>query len=232
MSNNFFRFKQFTVEHAKCAMKVGTDGVLLGAWACGGDAILDIGTGSGLIALFMAQRYPSAHIIAIDVDAGAALQARINVSNSAFSNRITVIETPLQKFDAGPFSSIVCNPPFFVNSLKNRDGQKAIARHADTLTHAELVGAAAQLLADEGEFSVVIPAALCTAIDAEAAMAGLFPSRICAIRTVPRKPVSRYLLAYRKHPADRIEQTEECINNDDMSRSEWYCRLTEDFYIR
>lgn len=107
-----------------------------------------------------------------------------------------------------------------------------MARHADTLTHAELVNGASRLLADDGEFSVVIPAALRTAIDAETAMAGLFPSRICAIRTIPRKPVSRYLLAYRKHPADRIEQTEECINNDDMSRSEWYSSLTENFYIR
>ena len=232
MSNNYFRFKQFTVEHTRCAMKVGTDGVRLGAWARGGDTILDIGTGSGLIALFMAQRYPSGKIVAIDVDAGAVLQARINVSNSAFSDRITIIEKPLQEFCAGQFGSIVCNPPFFVNSLKNRDGQKAMARHADTLTHAELVSGASRLLADDGEFSVVIPAALRTAIDAEAAMAGLFPSRICAIRTIPRKPVSRYLLAYRKHPADRIEQTEECINNDDMSRSEWYSSLTENFYIR
>lgn len=92
MSNNYFRFKQFTVEHTRCAMKVGTDGVLLGAWARGGDTILDIGTGSGLIALFMAQRYPSGKIVAIDVDAGAVLQARINVYNSAFSDRITIIE--------------------------------------------------------------------------------------------------------------------------------------------
>mgnify|MGYP000414682393 CR=1 FL=1 len=169
MSNNYFRFKQFTVEHTRCAMKVGTDGVLLGAWARGGDTILDIGTGSGLIALFMAQRYPSGKIVAIDVDAGAVVQARINVSNSAFSDRITIIEKPLQEFCAGQFGSIVCNPPFFVNSLKNRDWQKAMARHADTLTHAELVSGASRLLADDGEFSVVIPAALRTAIDAEAA---------------------------------------------------------------
>ena len=107
MSNNYFRFKQFTVEHTRCAMKVGTDGVLLGAWARGGDTILDIGTGSGLIALFMAQRYPSGKIVAIDVDAGAVVQARINVSNSAFSDRITIIEKPLQEFCAGQFLSLI-----------------------------------------------------------------------------------------------------------------------------
>lgn len=118
MSNNYFKFKQFSVEHSGCAMKVGTDGVLLGAWANGGDCILDIGTGSGLIALFMAQRNVRAQIVAIDIDSDAIKQAKINVENSIFRNRISVIESSLQNFHQGKYDSIVCNPPFFVNSLK------------------------------------------------------------------------------------------------------------------
>ena len=120
MSGRGFTFKQFDVQHDRCAMKVGTDGVLLGAWAEGGLRILDIGTGTGLIALMMAQRYGEATITGVDIDHEAAMQARDNVSRTPFANRISIIESPVQNLTAdthGKFDAIVCNPPFFNDSL-------------------------------------------------------------------------------------------------------------------
>lgn len=115
-------------------MKVGTDGVLIGAWANGGKRILDIGTGTGLIALMMAQRFDDAEIKAVDLDRDACCQARENVANSRFAGRVEVFETAIQQFhDAAGFDSIVSNPPFFQNSLKNPDTRRAAARHSDSL---------------------------------------------------------------------------------------------------
>ena len=115
-----FTFKRFTVSHGKCAMKVGTDGVLLGAWARGGRRILDVGTGSGLVALMMAQRFEDAEITAIDIEPGACLQARENVAASPFAGRIRVVETALQDFREGEYDAIVCNPPFYAGTLRSK----------------------------------------------------------------------------------------------------------------
>lgn len=231
MSNDYFKFKQFTVHHDLCAMKVGTDGVLLGAWAHGGRRILDIGTGSGVVALMMAQRFTEAQVTAIDIDHGACEQARSNASASPFARRISVMETPLQDFHSDTYGAIVCNPPFFADALKNPDKRKAIARHADTLPFHDLFSCCASLLSDDGELSLVLPASCKAVFDMEALFSGLFPSRICAIKTVPRKAVSRYLLAYKKHPSAVVEECMECINNADMTRSAWCHALTKDFYL-
>lgn len=232
MSNSFFRFKQFTVWHDRCAMKVGTDGVLLGAWAEGGKFILDVGTGSGLVAFFMSQRYAEACVTAIDIDKDACVQARDNADKSDFKSRINVIETSLQDFETDiKYDSVVCNPPFFQNSLKSDDRQRTIARHTDTLSYHALFRCVASLLDDKGVFSVVIPASCRSDFDMEALFAGLFPSRVCAVRTVPRKPVSRYLLAYGKYPADRVEETAVCLRGDTIGNPEWYSRLMADFYL-
>lgn len=226
-----FSFKQFTVNHDRCAMKVGTDGVLLGAWANGGKRILDVGTGSGLIALFMAQRFPDAHITAIDIDHDAYMQATINAEVSVFSKRITVVESSFQDFSDNMFDAIVCNPPFFNNSLKCKDKQRNIARHTDTLPFHDLFKSVSRSLDENGEFSVIIPAACRTDFDMEGLFAGLFIKRICAIKTLPHKPVSRYLIAYTKKISPQIEITEEYINDESMRRSKWYASLTENFYL-
>lgn len=212
-------------------MKVGTDGVLLGAWANGGNKILDVGTGSGLIALFMAQRNIHSSIVAIDIDSDAVAQAMINVENSIFKDRITVIQAIFQNFHSGTYDSIVCNPPFFANAIKNKDKKRTLARHTDSLSYCELFRGVVRLLSENGEFSVVIPAECRSDFDEQAAIYGMFPSRICAVKTVPYKPVCRYLLAYRKKPVDSINESLEFINNDDMSRSDWYKCLTDDFYL-
>lgn len=227
-----FTFKRFTVNHALCAMKVGTDGVLLGAWAEGGRRVLDIGTGSGLIALMMAQRYPTAHVTAIDIEPDACLQARENALRSPFAERISVEETALQDFAADEqFDAIVCNPPFYAATPASKTAQRTMARCAATLPFADLFKHAARLLGADGVMSVVIPAACRSKFDAEAAFAGLFPRRACGIRTLARKPVSRWLLEYGKRPATDIIEEEHCLNNDDMSHSCWYADLTKDFYL-
>ena len=226
-----FTFKRFTVSHGKCAMKVGTDGVLLGAWARGGRRILDVGTGSGLIALMMAQRFSEAEVTAIDIEPGACLQARENVAASPFAGRIRVVETALQDFREGEYDAIVCNPPFYAGTLRSKTAARTMARSAETLPFADLFRHAARLLADGGAFSVVVPAAMRREFDVEAAFAGLHLLRACMVKTVPRKVASRCLLEYGKRPASLVDETEECLNNADMTRSEWYAGLTEEFYL-
>ena len=226
-----FTFKRFTVSHAKCAMKVGTDGVLLGAWARGGRRILDVGTGSGLVAMMMAQRFVDAQVTAIDIEPGACLQARENVAASPFADRVSVVEASLQAFRGGEYDAIVCNPPFYAGTLDSKTAAKTMARSAATLPFADLFSHAARLLACDGELSVVIPSNLRREFDIEAALSGLYPRRACSIRTVPHKPVSRCLLAYGTSPAMEVEESEECLNNADMTRSPWYSCLTEEFYL-
>ena len=226
-----FTFKRFTVNHGKCAMKVGTDGVLLGAWARGGRRVLDVGTGSGLVALMMAQRFEEAGVTAIDIEPGACIQACENVAASPFAGRISVVEAALQGFEGSEYDAIVCNPPFYAGTLKSKTAARTMARSAETLPFTDLFASAARLLSADGVFSVVIPSSCRSVFDAEATVAGLFPLRICALRTLARKPVSRYLLAYGKRPADMVEEAEHSLNNDDMSRSEWYAGLTKDFYL-
>ena len=219
------------MSHGKCAMKVGTDGVLLGAWARGGRHILDVGTGSGLVALMMAQRFEDAEIKAIDIDPGASLQARENVEASPFAGRISVVESSLQVYHGGEFDAIVCNPPFYAGTLASKTAARTMARSAETLPFADLFRHAVRLLADGGVLSVVVPAALRSDFDAEADLSGLFPRRVCMVKTVPRKAASRCLLEYGRRTPLRFEEMEECLNNADMTRSEWYSRLTQDFYL-
>ena len=218
-----FQFKQFTVEQELCAMKVGTDGVLLGAWAKGGQRILDAGTGTGVIAMMLAQRYPGARVTAIDIDEGAVRQAQQNVTKSPFAAQVTVLHETLQEHQ-GEYDAIVSNPPFFIDSLAAPDEQRNMARHTATLTYAELMQAAYRLLSDEGELSVVVPFDYRQRMEDEAIFVGFFPSRVCAVKTTERKPAKRYLLAFRKHPCP-CEKEQLTIGSED------YQALTSAFYL-
>ena len=234
MSNSYFRFQQFTVHQDRCAMKVGTDGTLLGAWARGGRRILDIGTGTGLIALMMAQRFPQAVVTAVDIDEDAVGQASENVAASPFAGRIAVEQADIRTMERpdgdGGYDVIVVNPPYFNKSLKSPDSQRTTARHTDTLTYRQLMEATMRLLADGGELSVVIPTDCKAQLESEALLAGLSKVRECGVRTVPRKPPYRYLLTFARHPA-ALQVEEGVVETASGERSAWYRELTQAFYL-
>lgn len=204
-------------------MKVGTDGVLLGAWANGGQRMLDAGTGTGVVALMLAQRFADAQVTAVDIDEGAVRQAAENVKRSPFTDRVTVVQEPLQTHQ-GCYDAVVCNPPFFIASLQAPDAQRSMARHATTLTYTELMQAAWRLLAADGELSVVVPFDYRKRMEDEATIQGFFLSRICAVRTTDKKPARRYLLAFRKQPCERV--VERLTLGDER-----YKELTGAFYL-
>ena len=230
MANDYFQFRRFTVHQQRCAMKVGTDGTLLGAWACGGESMLDIGTGTGLVALMMAQRFPASRVLGIDIAPEAVEQARENAAASPFAERISIVEADAKTFDGSLFDAIVCNPPYFVDSLECPDGQRTLARHASALTYRDLMAAARRLLTDNGELSLIIPFDCKQRLEQEAALAGFFKVRECAVKTTPRKLPRRYLLAFRKHSHD-VEVSEGVIEMQPGIRSPWYQELTKDFYL-
>lgn len=240
MGNDYFQFKQFAVRNGKCAMRVGTDGTLLGAWARGGEHILDIGTGTGLIALMMAQRFPASHIVAIDIDGDACAQAEENIGASPFASRISVSHTSLQRFaeervsdgEAHGYDAVVCNPPYFVGSLECPDDRRTLARHASSLSFSELFSGVKTLLSQNGTFSAIVPTESFTDFDAEARLAGLFLVSRCQVRTVPRKQPRRCLLTYSRQPAQSILTSEQCLCDAAGNRSPWYQELTQEFYIR
>lgn len=223
MSNDFFSFRQFTIRQHACAMKVGTDGTLLGAWAHGGKRILDVGTGTGLIALMMAQRFADAHVVGIDIDTDAVGQAQYNVEHSPFADRVDIVQADVDGWQ-GTYDAIVCNPPFFENALVSPDAQRTMARHTDTLPYGVLMAAARRLLSDEGELSLIIPFDCKDRLESEAFLEGLFKHREWGVRTKPTKAVRRYLLSFTKH-ARGLDRGEGVIG------SEWYVELTKIFYL-
>lgn len=216
-------------------MKVGTDGVLLGAWATGGHHILDIGTGTGVVALMMAQRFPSADIDAIEVDHDAAEQATDNVRQSPFASRVTVTHTALQNFHpSAPYDSIVCNPPYFLNSLKAPEASRSLARHAgdDSLTFRDIFVFAKANTTDTGVVNVVVPTLSQEALETEAYLLGFRKKRELLLRTTPRKPLSRVLVTFSRSSHSPAERSEQCLMNADGSRIAWYQQLTADFYVK
>ena len=235
MAKDCFSFKQFSVHQDRCAMKVGTDGTLLGAWAIAPEGkcrILDIGTGTGLIALMMAQRYPQAEIVGIDIDSSACSQARENVNNSPFKQRISIVNIDINDYHDETFDSIVSNPPFFVESLKCPNETRAIARHSDLLSYENLFKCVNRLLSDTGKFSLVIPSNSLSSIESEASLSGLFLSRKYAIKTTQKKCPKRFLLEFTKEIPKHFEESEEVLETSPNIRSDWYRKLTSDFYLK
>lgn len=207
MPNTWFQFKQFTIHHDRCAMKVGTDGVLLGAWAeCENPSkILDIGTGSGLIALMMAQRFPKAEVTAIEIDNDAAGQAKENFESSSFSARLSIYNSPLQQFEtADSFELIVCNPPFFKVSSTSNSAQRNTARQTGELELDELFSFSAKYLSANGSLALVFP------IDDElfeiAKTHGFFPTRIMWLKGNVEAPAKRVFAQFGKEEVEKHEQ--------------------------
>lgn len=232
MSNDIFRFKQFSVRHDRCAMKVGTDGVLLGAWgSVEGKRILDIGTGTGLIALMAAQRNPEADVLGIDIDESAVAQAIENVAESPFSRRIECILQDVLTFESeAPFDAILCNPPFFTEDTLPDNRSRALARNNKCLPFPQLIKKVAVLLAENGTFSLIVPSGLAQEIVGLCMENGLHLVRRCQVHTTARKPPRRTLLEFSRQNRSCEMQTL-CLVADDGTRSQQYQELTKDFYL-
>lgn len=236
MRRGGFTFKQFHIDHSRCAMKVGTDGTLLGAWATlppHAKNILDIGTGSGLIAIMAAQRHPTAKITAIDIDKDCVMQATENAVASPWAERIEVIETPLQEYSQEEkFDVIISNPPYFADSMHSPDKQRTTARHTASLSFKELTDGVLRLLADDGLFAVILPT-----IESElllsASRGRLFTWRRCEVWSTPESGARRIMLELKREPPKDLSQKEKIIIEQGGRHiySEEYKALTADFYL-
>ena len=236
MSNNYFCFKQFAVVQDNTAMKVGTDGVLLGSWCNCAEArrVLDVGTGTGLIAMMVAQR-SEAQVAAVEIDSSACIDAVENFGNSPWADRIELFNLPIQEFAddcQDRFDLIVSNPPFFSNSLKAPSAGRALARHDDTLPVADIFGCAVRLLNDNGHLSVIIPVDRLDDYDSEAALHGLRPVRRAMVRPNPSSPFHRAMVEY---GYGESFSTDEIITIETEERGVYspeYIALTQDIYLK
>jgi tRNA1Val (adenine37-N6)-methyltransferase len=243
MSNDYFQFKQFLVKQERSAFKVGTDGVLLGAWATVENAgsILDIGTGTGLIALMLAQRTAASvmeagiRIVALEIDKASCEQAMDNIRISPWDQRIKVISQSFQDYAAAKpamFDLIVSNPPFFSDSRKPDSQQKEISRHDTLLGLGGLVSGVGRLLAAEGKFCVILPVEESKKLQKSCMEMGLHLCRICRVRPTIHLPVKRHLLEFRRSPVERVQASEMAIERDTRHiYTEDYRELTRDFYL-
>ncbi|MCB0401460.1 MAG: methyltransferase [Flavobacteriales bacterium] len=229
-----FHFKQFSISQNQTAMKVGTDGVLLGAWAhAGGSTALDIGTGTGLLALMLAQRNPDLMIDAIEVDQSAAEEAQINFESSPWSNRLKVFQTSIQEYTPeATYDVIICNPPYFINSTKAPESSRKTARHNDSLTHPELCAAVQRLLSENGSFQVILPVEEARQFIPEAGKHFLHLNRRCIVTPKPGSTPKRWLLEFSFR---KSQLSEESITIETEKRHEYskdYLTLTKDFYLK
>ena len=227
-----FQFKQFIIKQDRCAMKVGTDGVLLGAWSeAGGTKILDIGTGTGLVALMMAQR-SDAEIIGIDIDEQAARQAQENFEASPWKLRLRALCGDINLFETRQtFDEIVSNPPYFENSPVTTNAQRNMARNGMMLGYEQLIQAVNRLLSDNGIFEVIIPSQFSDDFDYKCWQHNLFLYRKTLVRTKPDKPVKRILMAFGRKQTE-VRQDELCLMDIQNKRTPAYNDLTSDYYFK
>ncbi|MCC2545073.1 methyltransferase [Hymenobacter sp. BT175] len=238
MPNPYFQFKQFLVRQDGCAMKVCTDACVLGAAAdlTGATRILDVGTGTGLLALMAAQRTAGATIEAVELDVKAAGQAADNVGASPWGNRIRVHAQSLQEFAATfppPFDHILCNPPFFRNSLRSPDAARTTARHTapDTLSFAELAGFAQAFLLPAGRLTVLLPPPEMAHFEQDAAATGLYPLTRLVLQHSPTTKPLRHITAFgrQQHPCQQT--TLPVYEAGAPVYSPAFRKLLQDFYL-
>ena len=230
-----FQFKHFLVDDQMCAMKVGTDGVLIGAWADveGAKHILDMGTGSGLIALMVAQRNEEAHIEAIDIDEGAVLQASKNIEASPWRERIVVAHSDANSYTSSQrFDHIVSNPPFFTTTLLSPDERRAMARHCSTLTYDDIVTAAERMLMPGGRLSLILPTSEAAQFR-RVAFERLWLSRETTVLTrkgdQPKRTMMEFVLC--EEPLmPRVDTLE--IYDVNGTYSDKYRQLTKEYYLK
>jgi tRNA1Val (adenine37-N6)-methyltransferase len=237
VGSDLFKFKQFSVYQDKTAMKVGTDGVLLGAWIDLENKlnILDVGTGTGLIALMMAQRNNNAHIIGIDIDLSAANQAKENVKLSSWKDRVEIKHVGFQDFYLNgneKFDLLVSNPPFFRNSQKTPKQSRTIARHADLLSVDDFLTGCAKLLKPHGSFGIIFPFNDYDYFRAKALSCNFFETKRMIVYPTPQKPPVRVLSEWASIKPNKLKVEEIIIEKYGRHLySEKYIDLTKEFYL-
>lgn len=208
---NVFRFKQFAVDQQDCAMKINTDGVLLGAMAIGQEKgnILDIGTGTGVIALMMAQRYGQASLTGVELDHASAERARQNAAESPFADRVSIVHSAFQDFlPPGPVDLLVSNPPFYTDSLRNPDNRKGQARHTDRQFFADLLRYAEKHLSNRGAIELVLPTSLADEVATMAVGYGLYLTNVTRVSSFEDSEVIRQIVRFeRQEPPKVVNQT-------------------------
>ena len=241
MRNSCFYFKQFAIAQDKCAMKVGTDGILLGAWARLPEKaqILDIGTGTGLLALMLAQRsqssntFPNTFIDAVEIDHDAYQQAKENIESSPWRDRINIDHASIQDWAitcSRQYDLIISNPPFFENAFKPSQNSRNLARHSDSLSQTDILQIASQLLNPNGHLAVIYPTDLANNFLAKAQSFNLFCDRQVHVKPTPQSPVKRILLELSptQYPSQAttltIEESKHLYTQD-------YIALVKDFYL-
>jgi tRNA1Val (adenine37-N6)-methyltransferase len=209
MAEAVFRFKQFSVRHDHCAVKVGTDAVLLGAWTDfpGAERILDIGTGCGVLALIAAQKNTTAMIDAVEIDDAAAEQASENFAESPWSARLRAHRMDVRRMKGGgSYDLIICNPPYYEGEAPSPNDRRSLAKHSGELSFVELPEVAGASLAAEGRLNVVLPLNRETQFVQLAVDHGLSPSRRCVVRYLASRPPKRVMLEMRRASVDRRDE--------------------------
>lgn len=230
---NVFRFKQFEVDQSGCAMRINTDGVLLGTMAKHPDPeqILDIGTGTGVIALMLAQRFPKAQVHAVEIDEQASITAEKNFQNSVFRGKLSVHNIAIEQYhSSGQFDLIVSNPPFFVNDLKNAEKKKEMARHASTTFFDDLIEKIAVLLSPAGCFWLVLPVKQAQELVEKAKMKGLFLTHLVKLHSDTTKPEFRRIICLAREKTDLVEE-DFIIYESEKKYTKAYELLLKDFFL-
>ncbi|REG92121.1 tRNA1(Val) (adenine(37)-N6)-methyltransferase [Algoriphagus antarcticus] len=233
MANSWFQFQQFRVNQDKCAMKISTDAVMLGALAhaVSPEEILDVGTGTGVIALMLAQRFPEAAIHAVEIDLQAASQAFENFRSNTFSDRMQLWEGRFQDFEPQQkFDLIVSNPPYFPDHLKSSDAQRNMALHTDELSFQDLLEKVVQLLKEDGQFWIILPPRQMLDFQKEADKYGLFLGTKFTLQDKPGKQILREICAFSKNQ-NEFETSAIFIKNEDGSPHESYGSLVSGFLL-
>ncbi len=233
-----FSFKQFTIQQDRCAMKVGTDGVLLGAWTPinhNPHNILDIGAGTGLIALMLAQRSNAEQIDALEIDENAYEQATDNFENSPWNDRLFCYHAGLDEFVEEPedeYDLIVSNPPFYTENYKSDNQQRDLARFEDALPFDELIEAAALLISENGVFAVIIPYKEENKFLALAKENELSPIKITRVKGSPTVEIKRSLIAFSRNEITNFPIDELVIETARHQYTPEYIELTKPFYLK
>ena len=238
MSNSYFRFKQFTIYQHNVAMKVGTDSVLLGAWANINEqkeaCALDVGAGSGILSIMLAQRFVNISIDGVEVDEQAFRQAQENVDLCPWKDRIRLYNQPFQEFASkhkNLYNLIISNPPYFIQSLASPNRQRNLARHSHALSQDDLLKGVLTALKPDGRFAVVFPTNEGLSFIQKAKKAELFCIRKTSVRANSQKQAKRLLLEF-SHTKSKVEEAELCIDTGIRHQySNEYIGLTKDFYL-